>query len=318
MKEFKTYSEQLELLKSRGIIVEDVDFALKKLKEENYFNIINGYKDLFLDKNSVEERYIENVKFEEIYALYDFDRVLRNILFKPILKVESILRSLIAYNFSEKYGQDNYLKFSNFEFYDSNFYNKEMVDNRAMMIQKLLANLQSDIASSVSKKAYINHYVVNYGFVPLWVLVNAITIGRLSQFYTLMKQSERVKIAQYWNVQEKDLKQYIKLLAFYRNLCAHDERIFNSSLDDFFINDTIYHEKIDVEKKDGRYIKGKNDLFALVIVLKILLPDDDFVNLTNKLYGRMKSLSLKINSIDPNIIFESMGFPKHWNKIKES
>ena len=104
MKEFKTYSEQLELLKSRGIIVEDVDFALKKLKEENYFNIINGYKDLFLDKNSVEERYIENVKFEEIYALYDFDRVLRNILFKPILKVESILRSLIAYNFSEKYG----------------------------------------------------------------------------------------------------------------------------------------------------------------------------------------------------------------------
>ncbi len=318
MKEFKTYSEQLELLKSRGIIVEDVDFALKKLKEENYFNIINGYKDLFLDKNSVEERYIENVKFEEIYALYDFDRVLRNILFKPILKVESILRSLIAYNFSEKYGQDNYLKFSNFEFYDSNFYNKEMVDNRAMMIQKLLANLQSDIASSISKKAYINHYVVNYGFVPLWVLVNAITIGRLSQFYTLMKQSERVKIAQYWNVQEKDLKQYIKLLAFYRNLCAHDERIFNSSLDDFFINDTIYHEKIDVEKKDGRYIKGKNDLFALIIVLKILLPNDDFVNLTNKLYGRMKSLSLKINSIDPNIIFESMGFPIHWNKIKES
>lgn len=49
MKEFKTIEEQIELLKSRGIIVNDEQEAYKILITNNYYNIINGYKDMFLD-----------------------------------------------------------------------------------------------------------------------------------------------------------------------------------------------------------------------------------------------------------------------------
>ena len=84
------------------------DYSDYSYKEENYYNIINGYKELFITPGTTDN-FITGTTFEEIYCLYDFDRELRNILFKQILKVENILRSLIAYNFSELYGNDNLL-----------------------------------------------------------------------------------------------------------------------------------------------------------------------------------------------------------------
>ena len=317
-KTFKTYDEQLGLLKNRGLSFADEDFALTKLQEENYYNIINGYKDLFIDKEKDLEFYIEGVTFEEIYSLYDFDRNIRNILFKYILKVENNLRSLIAYSFSEKYGNDNYLKFSNFETLHGKTNNPSNLIKRANHIQKLIANLQSDIAQAVEKKDYIKHYIITYGFVPLWVLVNCITLGRLSQFYTLMEQSDRAKIAIYWNVQDGDLRQYIKLLADYRNLCAHDERIYNSKKEGFQIPNTKYHGMLNLIDEDGKCSHGKNDFFALIIVMKTLLSPTEFRSLYNKVNGRLESLQKKITNIPIEKIYNEMGLSKNWRQIKSS
>lgn len=314
MKEFKSYSEQIELLKTRGLKINDENFAIQKLKEDNYYNIINGYKDLFITSGT-KDNFVSDTTFEEIYALYDFDRVLKNILFKQILKVENILRSLIAYNFSEKYGNDNYLKLSNFETLKGSGCTLKKYQERVEQIQTLLTNIQNDISRSISKKTYINHYILNYGFVPLWVLVNAITLGRLSQFYSLMDQSIRVKVSQHWDIKEEDLNQYIKTLAYYRNLCAHDERIYNSKCNQDIPNTNI-HNILEISLNNGRYENGKNDLFSLIIVLKILLPADEFNAMCNKINGRMKSLEQKIIHIDCNKIFNAMGFPENWIKIK--
>ena len=314
MKEFKTYNEQIELLKVRGLNFEDENLALKKLKEDNYYNIINGYKDLFL-VSSNPDTFIEGTTFEEIYALYDFDRTLKNILFKQILKVENILRSLIAYNFSEKYGVDNYLKLDNFETLKGSGCSNAKYQKRVELIQMLLANLQNDISKSISKKPYINHYILNYGYIPLWVLVNAITLGRLSQFYSLMKNSVRIKVAQNWNINEENLDQYIKTLAYYRNLCAHDERIYNSKNNQDIPNTEI-HAELRIEQEKGRYLNGKNDLFSLIIVLKILLPDTDFNTMCNKIDGRLRSLKEKLVHINIETVYDSMGFPNQWTRIK--
>ena len=94
MKDFKTYAEQIDLLKTRGLIINDETFALEKLKEENYYNIINGYKDLFITPGTTDN-FITGTTFEEIYYLYDFDRILRNILFKQILKTVKMTYSLL-------------------------------------------------------------------------------------------------------------------------------------------------------------------------------------------------------------------------------
>lgn len=109
MKDFKTKEEQINILKTRGMSFDDEENAKKILLNNNYYNIINGYKDLFLDSTN-RLSYKPGTKFEEIYALYEFDRQLRNIFLEYILKIENSMRSLIAYYFSQSYGNDNYLK----------------------------------------------------------------------------------------------------------------------------------------------------------------------------------------------------------------
>lgn len=323
MKEFKTIDEQIQILKDRKMIISNEDYAKTKLQENNYYNIINGYKDIFLDDSESEGCYYPDVTFEEIYALYDFDRSLRNILLSYIIEVENILRSLISYEFSKVHGHDNYLKFNNFEtlttLKNTNIPNADkLIEERACKIQQLIAELQQDLAIATEKSQYIKHYVVKYGFVPLWVLINSITLGRLSKFFNLMNQSERIAVSKKWNIKEEDLRQYIKILARYRNLCAHDERVYNFNTDKISISDTHYHSRLNIPILNGRYVYGKNDLFALVIIFRLLLPDDDFKTFVNKVSGRLHSLSKKIKPDRFSAVQWLMGFPINWLEIKKS
>jgi len=79
MKTFKTHAEQLELLKRKHLCIRDENFALQILQRENYFNLINGYRHLFLD-NAETKTFNSSATFEEVYHLYLFDRKLRNLL----------------------------------------------------------------------------------------------------------------------------------------------------------------------------------------------------------------------------------------------
>ncbi len=178
--------------------------------------------------------------------------------------------------------------------------------------------MQQDLAIATEKSKYVKHYVVKYGYVPLWVLVNSITLGRLSNFYNLMNQSERIEIAKKWNIKEEDLRQYIKILAICRNLCAHDERIYNFTTEKISISNTIYHEQLNIPVQNGRYVNGKNDLFSLVIIFKILLPKSDFINFLNKILDQLNFLSKKMNVNRFNKVKELMGFPYNWFEIKKS
>ena len=69
-KVFKTIDEQIDILKNRGMIINDVDKAKELLLRENYF-FINGYRHIFI-KNKKEGNFIPGVTFEELYAVFQF------------------------------------------------------------------------------------------------------------------------------------------------------------------------------------------------------------------------------------------------------
>ena len=76
-KEFKTIDEQIELLQNRNLHIENENIARKILLNNNYYYLINGYKDVFLNKNSKDEKFDNGTALEEIYSLYEFDRKIR-------------------------------------------------------------------------------------------------------------------------------------------------------------------------------------------------------------------------------------------------
>lgn len=68
MKEFKTIDEQIELLKQRGLIINDEERAKKYLLSQNYYNLINGYAKFFPRNN---DHYTANTSFDEITRLHN-------------------------------------------------------------------------------------------------------------------------------------------------------------------------------------------------------------------------------------------------------
>ena len=80
---FKTLDEQVNILKDKGLIVEDDNLAKEILLRENYF-FINGYRFLFF-KSKEDRKFIVGSTFRELYAVFNFDRQVRNIIFKNLL-----------------------------------------------------------------------------------------------------------------------------------------------------------------------------------------------------------------------------------------
>lgn len=92
-KTYKTYRQQLAKLRSRGMVIKKGSQgarAMRILEQENYYNVINGYKSLFLEREAtdvLDEKYKEGTTFNEVYALYCFDREVRTIYLKFLLKL---------------------------------------------------------------------------------------------------------------------------------------------------------------------------------------------------------------------------------------
>ena len=91
-KPFKTYDEQIALLKSRGLIISNEEEAKEILKRMNYYRL-SAYS-LTLRKDDV---FYPNVSIEDIVALYDFDADLRKIVFYYSSKAETAARAYIAF-----------------------------------------------------------------------------------------------------------------------------------------------------------------------------------------------------------------------------
>lgn len=236
MKEFKTFNQQLTILRNRGMIVPTDGRPKRFLEQENYYNVINGYKDLFLRKDThgnaiTPETYLPNTHFNELKALFLFDRELRFLFLKYLLIFENSFKTVISYEFSQKYPKANsYLDIANYR------------NDDPKGVLKQISILTKTIHDNVGAQGAIKHYIEEHGSVPLWVLVNYLTIGNLSYLYAALKDSEKNTIAKYYSdkyakqykpastlrVSSEDMESALKIFNLVRNQCAHDERLFNS------------------------------------------------------------------------------------------
>lgn len=99
-KPYRSVDEQLRILRSRGMAVDaGADHVLRR---EGYYPIVNGYKDLFLDRKACltagDDRYGTGARFDDLYALFLFDRELRELLFSAITRAEAALKAVCAHD----------------------------------------------------------------------------------------------------------------------------------------------------------------------------------------------------------------------------
>ena len=302
-KEFRTLDEQISIMSNKGLTINDPDKAKDVLFRENYF-FINGYRNLFYTK---DRNFIEGTTFEELYSLFLFDRNLRNILFKYILVFENNIKSIISYQLSKKYGymDKDYLNVKN--------YNQDIKERRR--VEDVINKMKRQIRINGEKHTATFHYITKYHYIPLWILVKVLSFGLINELFGILKDEDQKEIADFYRIDKDILKVYLQLLSNYRNLCAHEDIVYEHRTQ-VFIEDSYYHAKLDIPKNNlGEYTKGKNDIFALIIILKQVLQTDRFREMMAEINRCFDIFDLEVNTIDNSKLLDKMGFPDNYMDI---
>ena len=291
MKEYKTNEELIDYLSSKGVVIADKEAALKKIERYTYYSIVNSYKSIFKDKNN---NYINDVSFDEIYALFEFDKNLKNIMLKFCLEIETVIKSAMANQISKVYGVKDYLNTSNWD-------NSIDDDIKEVLFEKINNEIKKDYKVHTA----VTHYIDKYGFVPPFVLVKILTFGVASSYYGLLKQSDRQAIAKYFKISDKLLKQILKNLTTIRNIAAHSDRLYNYT-SKFYLSFKLI---------DNTYTKPDNitNLYMVIRCMEKLLTQEQYEELYNSILEEISKLKDKLNSIDVSDIIRIMGFPMNKN-----
>ena len=306
MKEHKTFNQQLTILRNRGVVVPTNGKPKRFLEQENYYNVINGYKDLFLVKDSnnlpVEpELYQEGTHFNELKALFLFDRELRILLLKYLLIFENSIKTTVAYEFSKKYSRKNaYLDIANF------------VDNDPKKVLQQISILTKTIHDKVDRTGAIKHYIEEHGEVPFWVLVNFLTMGNIANFYNILTDSTKNIIAKFYTdkyrtqnkdntfrLSSADLSACLKVANLARNICAHDERLYNVNLRNVRISQIANH--FGIRRYDNKRF------IVLILFLKIVLDKKDFQRLYKALRNLFNQYADEFKTVVFDEILNTMG-----------
>lgn len=301
---FKNLDEQIAILRGKNLIINDEEYARNILFRENYF-FLSGYRHLFME-NFKDKNFIQGTRFEEVYATFLFDRNLRNIMFKYILVIENNIKSIISYQLSKKYGfkEEDYLKEENFD----------RSGLKARQVHDVLSKVKRQVRINAKQHNATMHYINNYGYIPMWVLAKVLSMGIVAELFNIIKPEDQQPIENFYNLDAETIVIYISLLSNFRNLCAHEDILYDYRPQKTVPN-SRFHQALQIPIFEGEYKFGKNDLFALVIILKQMLDKNEFIILMSELNSEIETLDTKVDTVPLNPILNKMGFPNNWKNI---
>lgn len=300
-KPFKMIDEQIALLRSRGV---EVDFATGRvLEREGYYSVVNGYKDVFIDRvasaEAGDDRYKQGTKFNDMHRLFVFDRDLRLAMMRYFHIAEVTLKTVCAYEFTKAHAgeREPYLDPRNYR-KDGDYPRKA-----ASLVGRLESMLGRRTGTSVDRrKPYLVHYVANHEEVPLWVLTNYMTLGQIFKFSEYQQESMRNTIAHSFSnlynethesplrLHDRDLNLAFSHVKDFRNICAHDERLYCARVSPS--RDTSF---ADVVGDLGLLLTKEEDVGMIKTVLELMT---DAVNDIGRRFTPDLLKAMGIDSID--------------------
>ena len=317
-KPFQTHNQQLKMLRKRNILITNGSKAKAILIRENYYQLINGYKHIFLDtvesKKRQDDYYKNGTTFEQIYALYEFDRNLRNILMKYIL-----IKSKIAYQFSSEHPKEAFSYFNINNYRDTNH-------QQTTSLIATLSSVTKQNTDSNTKSGPFYHYFNEHKELPLWVLITKLTLGQTCSLLYNLKESTQIEILkavlyEFKNnsnniaaskiIHQNYLKDFISAInciKAFRNVCAHEDRLYD------------YYAK----NKNGKPIQTsffyigistpafQGGIFDIILLLRLFLTKRDYKQLLRRLLDELNKLEHELPSSLFSEVTRKMKLPKNW------
>ncbi|MBO7441919.1 MAG: Abi family protein [Paludibacteraceae bacterium] len=276
--------DQIELLKSDGLIFQDEERARHLLENVSMFRMKN-YLNPFRQRGN--RRFRKNTTFDDVYKIYMFDSELRNLVYSELGKIEISIRTQLSLIMGDVAGI--------YWFEDSsNFRN---TNRHILLLNKLADELRrsDDEAIVAFKRRYSNP------FPPSWITFEVSSFGTLSMMYRWINAGKaRRKVARFYGLSDTVMESWLHSIVYVRNICAHHSRLWNRKLS---INAKIPRRTL------KPFINIPKETKKVYYVLSIILYFLETVNSENTFVARFKVLLTKYPSVDVS----AMGFPSNWN-----
>lgn len=299
-----TYEDQVALLKSRGLLINDESRTIRHLSNISYYRL-SAYMLPFkiINNGSYTDAFKPNVSWDDVYNLYIFDRKLRLLIFDIIERLEISIRTQIIYQLSHKYGS---------HWQDDSTIFKPIINhkNGKVVTIDIHKELQQHIAEQLTNnkaEVFIQHYRNTYSsplMPPSWMSVEIMYFNHLSKICSCLKnRKDIVDIANFYSLPPDHFCSWLHTINYVRNLCAHHARLWNRDFN-------IVPQRLDFSKKlkwinSPNTVQRKKMYYFLCMVnymLQTVNPTSDF---RNKLFDLL-------NEFQGVISLKSMGFPENW------
>lgn len=291
-----SYADQLQQLKSRGLIIENEPKALHLLEAISYYRLSGYWYPLLSNKQS--HQFKETASFETAFSMYKFDRELRLFVLRELEKIEVAVRAKMIYVLSKKLGPFWYLD-------SSNFFNPVKH-----------ADILSKIGSEYSRsdEEFIQAFKVKYSdpMPPSWMMLEVSSFGTLSTLYSNLNPTrDKREIANYFGLADKVLASWLHSIVYFRNVCAHHARLWNREMQiQPIIPRNPHHPFINLTSYISELSKSlplnNKSYFMLSMVIYLM----NTINPKHRIQTNFRALLLKY----PNIDTLAMGFPPAWQE----
>jgi abortive infection bacteriophage resistance protein len=172
------------------------------------------------------DNFVAGSSFDQVVALYEFDKQLRLLVLDAVERVEIAVRTCIA----DQLGKHDPLAHECAHLLDARFCSDVVPGTGKTEFEHWSDRLQ--IAIGKSRDDFVAHHRDHYaGKMPIWVCIEVWDFGLLSRFFSGMTFRDQLHIAQRYGLPEgKFLASWLRSINLVRNIAAHHSRLWNRSI----------------------------------------------------------------------------------------
>jgi len=280
----KTFEEQVDLLISRGMRIDNPKRAKRYLSHLNYYRLAAYW--LPFEQDHPTHRFKPGVTFDLVLEHYIFDRKLRLLIMDAIERIEVSLRTRWAYHLSHSHGPHALL-------------DKTLFKARWPHTDNIIS-LKKTVHSS--SEVFIRHFKkYDEALPPVWVVCEIMTLGQRSKWYANLKRGQdRNAVAHGYGMDEVNLTSFLHHLSIVRNHCAHHARIWNR---EFTFSWKLPKKKPSALRQNFNWADNRR-IYNTLVMLAYLMDSMG----SNSWKERLYDLFTK----HPDVKSSAMGFPPDW------
>lgn len=214
-----TLDEQIDLLRNRGMIIDDVENAKEVLYDVGYYRL--GYywfpfEKSYPNKDNRTHEFVPDTLFNSAVKLYYFDFYLRSLLLRAISRIEISFRTKVIYLVSN-------------EFVDIPSW---FADNNVVSHKQVKHYREGGYKAIRDKNATLRLHHIHHPedeYAPAWKTIEYMTLGEVFHlFKTIQDNTIKQKVADEFGIRTLvTLESYLEVIKNILNVCAHSNVLYD-------------------------------------------------------------------------------------------